>query len=188
MKTRFQACQILAIEINATPAQIKDAYRTLARQWHPDRFIGLIEKQTAEEKFKQINAAYEYLKKQIELTDISDTGFAQSSSQSSTVKPDVRSTVKPTAKPETSSTHLTAEELYQEAAALGKNRHYEEAIAVLGLAIKLSPRFSKAYRYRGFIRSVLGFEMSAEADFRRARAIDVGLSPQTPASSTSPKP
>ena len=50
MKTRFQACQILAIEINATPAQIKDAYRTLARQWHPDRFIGLIEKQTAEEK------------------------------------------------------------------------------------------------------------------------------------------
>ena len=184
MKTRFQACQILAIEINATPAQIKDAYRTLARQWHPDRFIGLIEKQTAEEKFKQINAAYEYLKKQIELTDI---GFAQSSSQSSTVKPDVRSTVKPTAKPETSSTHLTAEELYQEAAALGKNRHYEEAIAVLGLAIKLSPRFSKAYRYRGFIRSVLGFEMSAEADFRRARAIDVGLSPQAPVSNPDPK-
>ena len=184
MKTRFQACQILAIDINATSAQIKDAYRTLARQWHPDRFISLIEKQTAEEKFKQINAAYEYLKKQIELTDI---GFAQSSSQSSNVKSDVRSTVKPTAKKETSSTYLTAEELYQEAAALGKNRHYEEAIAVLGLAIKLSPRFSKAYRYRGFIRSVLGFEMSAEADFRRARAIDVGLSPQTPASSPSPK-
>ena len=127
MKTRFQACQILAIEINATPAQIKDAYRTLARQWHPDRFIGLIEKQTAEEKFKQINAAYEYLKKQIELTDI---GFAQSS-QSSNVKSDVRSTVKPTAKQETSTIHLTAEELYQEAAALGKHRHYEEAIAVL---------------------------------------------------------
>lgn len=184
MKTRFQACQVLAIDINSTAAQIKDAYRTLARQWHPDRFIGLIEKQTAEEKFKQINAAYEYLKKQIEFTDI---GFAQSS-QSSNVKSDVRSTVKPTAKQERSSTHLTAEELYQEAAALGKNRHYEEAIAVLGLAIKLSPRFSKAYRYRGFIRSVLGFEMSAEADFRRARAIDVGLSPQTPASSPSPKP
>ena len=39
MKTKFQACQILAIDINATLAQIKDAYRNLARQWHPDRFI-----------------------------------------------------------------------------------------------------------------------------------------------------
>jgi curved DNA-binding protein CbpA len=180
MKTKFQACQILAVDINATPAQIKDAYRNLARQWHPDRFIDLIEKQTAEERFKQINAAYEYLKKEIEAIDI---GFAQSSN----VKSDVKSTVKPTAKRENSSAHLTAEELYQEAANLGKNRHYEEAIVILGLAIKLSPRYSKAYRYRGFIRSVLGFEMSAEADFRRARAIDVGLSPQAPVSSPGPK-
>jgi len=176
MKTRFQACQILAVDVNATPAQIKDAYRNLARQWHPDRFIDVIEKQTAEEQFKQINAAYEYLKKEIEAIDI---GFAQSSN----VKSDFRST----AKRESSSAHLTAEELYQEAANLGKNRHYEEAIVILGLAIKLSPRYSKAFRYRGFIRSVLGFEMSAEADFRRARAIDVGLSPQAPVSSTSPK-
>jgi len=178
MKTKFQACQILAVDINATPAQIKDAYRNLARQWHPDRFIDVIEKQTAEEQFKQINAAYEYLKKEIEAIDI---GFAQSSN----VKSDFRSTVKSSAKRESSSAHLTAEELYQEASTLGKNRHYEEAIVILGLAIKLSPRYSKAYRYRGFIRSVLGFEMSAEADFRRARAIDVGLSPQVP--STSPK-
>lgn len=174
MKTKFQACQILAVDINATPAQIKDAYRNLARQWHPDRFIDPIEKQAAEERFKQINAAYEYLKKEIEAIDI---GFAQSSN----VKSDFRST----AKRESSSTHLTAEELYQEASTLGKNRHYEEAIVILGLAIKLSPRYSKAYRYRGFIRSVLGFEMSAEADFRRARAIDVGLSPQAPVPSTS---
>ena len=183
MKTRFQACQILAIDINATPAQIKDAYRNLARQWHPDRFIDRIEKQTAEERFKQINAAYEYLKKEIEAIDI---GFSQSSNVRSD-NSDVRSTVKSTAKSERSSTHLTAEELYQEASTLGKNRHYEEAIVILGLAIKLNPRYSKAYQYRGFIRSVLGFEMSAEADFRRARAIDVGLSPQAPVSSTSPK-
>lgn len=176
MKTKFQACQILAIDINATPAQIKDAYRNLARQWHPDRFIDPTEKQTAEERFKQINAAYEYLKKEIEAIDI---GFAQSSN--------VKSDFRPAAKRESSSVHLTAEELYQEAANLGKNRHYEEAIVILGLAIKLSPRYSKAYRYRGFIRSVLGFEMSAEADFRRARAIDVGLSPPAPVSSTSPK-
>jgi COMPASS component SWD3 len=169
MKTKFQACQTLAVDIKATPAQIKEAYRNLARQWHPDRFIDPIEKQTAEERFKQINAAYEYLKKEIEAMDI---GFAQSSN----VKSDFRST----AKRERSSTHLTAEELYQEASTLGKNRHYEEAIVILGLAIKLSPRYSQAYRYRGFIRSVLGFEMSAEADFRRARAIDVGLSPQAP--------
>ncbi len=180
MKTRFQACQILAIDINSTPAQIKDAYRHLARQWHPDRFIDPIEKQTAEEQFKQINLAYEYLKNQIEAPDVR---FPRSSN----VKSDIRSTVKSTAKSaptrDRSDVYSTAEELYEEAATLGKNGHYEEAIVILGLAIKVSPKYSKAYRYRGFIRSVLGFEMSAEADFRRARAIEVGISPQVPTSS-----
>ncbi len=49
---------ILGIPRNATPEQIKKAYRELALKHHPDRNPG---DHTAEEKFKDINAAYQVL-------------------------------------------------------------------------------------------------------------------------------
>jgi curved DNA-binding protein len=52
--------QILGVNRNATEKEIKVAYRKLARKYHPDLFTGQ-EKKEAEEKFKQINEAYEVL-------------------------------------------------------------------------------------------------------------------------------
>ncbi len=49
--------QTLEISENATEAEIKKAYRKLARQYHPD----VNKDANAEEKFKEINAAYEIL-------------------------------------------------------------------------------------------------------------------------------
>lgn len=148
--------------------EIKDAYRKLARQWHPDRFSDAIEKKNAEERFKQINGAYDYLKAHPPSTTskASSPNPATVSKEANTVK-------------------STPGELYEEAAALGKLGQYEAAIELLGLAIKLSPRYAKAYRYRGFIRSVLGFEMSAEADLRRAKAIEEGIQEPAKANSSS---
>jgi GUN4-like/DnaJ domain len=55
--------QVLEIEAGASRAEIKQAYRDLAKVWHPDRFAGdSILQQKAQEKFQQINAAYEFLK------------------------------------------------------------------------------------------------------------------------------
>ncbi|WP_018086864.1 DnaJ C-terminal domain-containing protein [Desulfurispora thermophila] len=53
--------QILGVERGASDKEIKAAYRKLARQYHPDLFTDPKEKQQAEEKFKQINEAYEVL-------------------------------------------------------------------------------------------------------------------------------
>ncbi len=50
--------QLLEVSRNATPEEIKKAYRKLAIQYHPDKNPG---DKTAEEKFKQITAAYEVL-------------------------------------------------------------------------------------------------------------------------------
>jgi len=50
--------EVLGISKTASEAEIKKAYRKLARQYHPDVNQG---KKEAEEKFKEISAAYEVL-------------------------------------------------------------------------------------------------------------------------------
>ena len=51
--------KLLGVPRDATPEQIRKAYRTLARKHHPDVNKG---DSSAEEKFKKINEAYEVLK------------------------------------------------------------------------------------------------------------------------------
>ncbi|MBM3667613.1 MAG: molecular chaperone DnaJ [Actinobacteria bacterium] len=50
--------EVLGVGRKADPDEIKKAYRELARKWHPDRNPGDSE---AEEKFKEVQAAYDVL-------------------------------------------------------------------------------------------------------------------------------
>ncbi|MDR5657971.1 molecular chaperone DnaJ [Serpentinicella sp. ANB-PHB4] len=50
--------EVLGVDRNAAPDEIKRAYRKLAMKYHPDKNKG---DQTAETKFKEINEAYEVL-------------------------------------------------------------------------------------------------------------------------------
>ena len=50
--------EVLKIPVTATPDEIRAAYRNLARRWHPDRFMAGPERDWANEKMAQINAAY----------------------------------------------------------------------------------------------------------------------------------
>lgn len=54
---------ILGINRNASSEEIRKAYKSLSKTWHPDRFAGKsdAEKKEAEEKFKDINYAYQVL-------------------------------------------------------------------------------------------------------------------------------
>lgn len=65
-KSADTAYKILEIERTATDSEIKKAYRTMAKKYHPDRVNTQDEaiKKGAEEKFKQVQKAYETIQKE----------------------------------------------------------------------------------------------------------------------------
>lgn len=59
MATTRDYYEVLGVPKSASAQELKVAYRKKALEWHPDRHQS--DKQTAETKFKEINAAYEVL-------------------------------------------------------------------------------------------------------------------------------
>lgn len=58
--------QILGISRDASEEDIKKAYRNLSRRYHPDANINNPNKDKAEEKFKQVQSAYQQIMKEKE--------------------------------------------------------------------------------------------------------------------------
>ena len=56
--------QILGVPENASDEEIKKAYRELARKYHPDNYHDNPLEDRAQEKMKEINAAYEQITKE----------------------------------------------------------------------------------------------------------------------------
>ncbi len=54
----FDPYRVLGVDRGASDEEIKKAYRTLSRKYHPDANINNPNKAQAEEKFKEIQAAY----------------------------------------------------------------------------------------------------------------------------------
>jgi len=63
---RDNAYKILEIDKTATDADVKKAYRKMAKKYHPDKVahLGKEHQKGAEEKFKQVQKAYEQLQKE----------------------------------------------------------------------------------------------------------------------------
>lgn len=66
IKSADTAYKILDIEKSATDDEVKKAYRTMAKKYHPDKVITDNEaiKKGAEEKFKRVQTAYENIQKE----------------------------------------------------------------------------------------------------------------------------
>ena len=66
VKDTESAYKILGISASATDEEVKQAYREMAKKYHPDKVSHLGEdvKKAAEEKFMKVNEAYEAIKKE----------------------------------------------------------------------------------------------------------------------------
>ena len=66
IKSADNAYRILEIDKTATDDEVKKAYRTMAKKYHPDRVNTQDEaiKKGAEEKFKEVQKAYEQIQKE----------------------------------------------------------------------------------------------------------------------------
>lgn len=63
VKAADNAYKILEIDKNASDAELKSAYRKMAKKYHPDKVVTKDEaiKRGAEEKFKEVQKAYEHI-------------------------------------------------------------------------------------------------------------------------------
>jgi hypothetical protein len=158
--------EILGLKVGASLAEVKQAYRSLAKTWHPDRFTDNPQlQQQALAKIKDINEADQQLKDyQPNLTQASTTQGVRTKASN----PEI---------------------YYNHGAEKVKAGLYQAASEDFGVAIRLNPNYAEAYRYRGFVRSLLGFELGAEADLRKAaelglrqkiRVVDEAVDSQPP--------
>lgn len=145
--------ELFGLRPESSKQDLKDAYKRLAKQWHPDRFVGeQINVSIAEEKIKAINAAYEVLK-----------AHHEGSNQFFT-STDVK-TVK---------THRASpQDYYENAKRLAALGQYREAAEELSSAIKIQPKYAGAYQFRGMLFSVLGFEHRGGSDLKQAALLGI---------------
>lgn len=150
----FDPYQVLGIPRGASDEEIKKAYRNLSRKYHPDANINNPNKAQAEEKFKQVQQAYDQIMKEKEQGTFGGYGnFGFGGYQG---------------RPNESSDY----ENYMRAAAnYIQSRHFKEALNVLN---SISERNGMWYYYSAIANNGLGNNVVALQHAKQAVAMEPG--------------
>lgn len=145
--------KVLGINAGASDEEIKKAYRSLSRRYHPDANINNPNRAQAEEKFKEIQQAYNQIMKEKEQGFHHENGsysggfgdFGGFSGRSQDMDDDAR--------------------YFQAAASYIRSRHYHEALNVL---VNIATRTGKWYYYSAVANAGLGNNVMAMEHARTA--------------------
>lgn len=138
--------QVLGVSPGASDDEIKKAYRTLSRKYHPDANINNPNKEQAEERFKEVQQAYDQIMKEKQQGGSYSYGHNSNQSyyQSGTDSPQMRA-----------------------AANYIANRHYAEALNVLN-GIPFGERKARWYFYSAVANQGAGNNIIAKEHAQRA--------------------
>ena len=137
---------VLGVSCNASMDEIKKAYRKLSRKYHPDANINNPNKEEAEEKFKQVQQAYDQIVRERE-QGASQSSWSGEFGGGYQTQDDQRSM------------EMRAAANYINAA------HYQEALNVLN---RMTERNGQWYYYHAVANAGAGNTASAMEDARRA--------------------
>ena len=137
---------VLGVSRDASMDEIKKAYRKLSRQYHPDANINNPNKEEAEEKFKQVQQAYDQIVRERE-QGASQSSWSGEFGGGYQTQDDQRSM------------EMRAAANYINAA------HYQEALNVLN---RMTERNGQWYYYHAVANAGAGNTASAMEDVRRA--------------------
>ena len=153
----------LELPLNSSQAEVKAAYRSLARKYHPDRFTGDPTKlKASEEHLKCINAAYEFLKTHKPRAAPKGSAVSQKSSNIAT---NFRTEVY-VHHPSTSQSPSVH---FYEARCLYALGNLQEALIELDIVLALKDDHYLAYELRSEIRLAVGNDYGYKMDLRRAK-------------------
>ncbi|HEY9649451.1 MAG TPA: DnaJ domain-containing protein [Coleofasciculaceae cyanobacterium] len=144
--------KILEVKRNATPEEIKKAYRRLVREYHPDLHP---ENPAAQERFREISEAYEVLSDSV-----------QRSLYDHQLDPNIGRDKK---------AEISPQDFYVRAVAKALDKDYQGAIEDYTQAIELNPRFVEAYVKRAATRYKQGDARGALQDCNQALHINPDL-------------
>lgn len=142
--------QVLGISPNASDDEIKKAYRALSRKYHPDANINNPNKVQAEEKFKQVQQAYDQIMKEKQ----SGGGYGYHTSSGAGGGYQYQNANAGSPKMQAAANYLA-------------NRCYAEALNVLN-GIAFSERSSRWYYYSAMANQGVGNNILAKEHINRA--------------------
>ena len=143
--------QVLGVSRSASDDEIKKAYRALSRKYHPDANVNNPNKEQAEEKFKQVQQAYDQIMKEKQQGSSYDGAYGGFYGNYYGGQ---------------SSRHEESSRL-QAAANYIQNRYYKEALNVLN-DIPFSERQGRWYYYSAIANQGMGNTATAMEHIRRA--------------------
>lgn len=142
---------VLDVSPNATNEEVKKAYRELSRKYHPDSYVNNPLSDLAEEKFKEVQEAYDQIMKERE-NGSRGSSYEYGQSYSSGSAGD-------------NSAEMNTVYQYLNA------RRYQEA---LGMLARVSPRSARWYYYSAIANAGIGNNIIAYENAQQAVNMDPG--------------